>query len=156
MREIDEAYIKNLAKRFSRRRRSQDYADIEQDAYVGALIAARTYDSNKKCTYKTWVYMCVRREVIDRGRENQSFFKRLQFPETLKDIVDQPTQHRDLMTNQIMQAISAWDDEDKKILLEPCIGKTHKEVGEELGKSRWCITRQRNSMIDRLRRKVKG
>lgn len=138
--------------------------DLVQEGIIGLLKGIKSYDSEREASFKTFVIMCMRRQIITAIKSSNSKKNRfisLSGSETDESLMEEyveksPNAEEVFLYKELMEEFKEYTKEhfsdlEKEVLEKLFQGYNYSEIAENLGKSAKVI----DNAYQRIKNKVK-
>lgn len=138
--------------------------DLVQEGIIGLLKGIKSYDSEREASFKTFVIMCMRRQIITAIKSSNSKknkFISLSGSETNESLMEEyveksPNAEEIFLYKELMEEFKEYTKEhfsdlEKEVLEKLFQGYSYGEIAENLGKSAKVI----DNAYQRIKNKVK-
>ena len=138
--------------------------DLVQEGIIGLLKGIKSYDSEREASFKTFVIMCMRRQIITAIKSSNSKKNRfisLSGSETDESLMEEyveksPNAEEVFLYKELMEEFKEYTKEhfsdlEKEVLEKLFQGYNYREIAENLGKPAKVI----DNAYQRIKNKVK-
>lgn len=141
--------------------------DLQSEAYVGLVKAARKFNFESKTPFKAYAYQRVRGAVFDsirrRNFKHTATFQLTDFPDLLECCQDTPMARVEAridaatVVKRVRQAVATLPEMDRAVVdLRYRKGLNGKQTGKQIGVGESRSSQLNQEMLGRLRNRVKG
>lgn len=138
--------------------------DLVQEGIIGLLKGIKSYDSEREASFKTFVIMCMRRQIITAIKSSNSKknkfinLSKIETDESIKEeyVEKSPNAEEIFLYKELMEEFKEYTKEhfsdlEKEVLEKLFLGYGYGEIAEKLGKSPKVI----DNAYQRIKNKVK-